>query len=235
MVTYAAKLIAEATSMGFMDVGSALFYANIPADVLHTAPQINSIIRPGVIYAGFRDYPSIMQKNADFTAAKKLILVRDPRDALVSEYFSNAFSHNIPAAEKTSAQVNTELMMKLRSEALGMDIDRYVLNRAAAFVATASSFFPALGEKNTLVIKYEDIIFNKPKLVDQMSHHFGLNIDQNTKARISSGIDIRPLHEDPQAFVRQIAPGDHERKLSLKTRQALEVRLRDVLAHFRYA
>jgi hypothetical protein len=235
MITHMAKLIAGTLGIGFLDVGSWLFYNNVPAQVLYDDPAITNIIRPGIVYAGFRDYPLVLRNNAEFRDAQKLLFIRDPRDALVSEYFSNAFSHNIPENNgPTSASSPTNIMTELRNAALQTDVENYVLERAEAFATTARKFFAQLQEPHTLVLKYEDWIFNKLGLVELLCRHLNLEATEEQMRRIAPLTDIRPKAENPRNFVRKVTPGDHREKLSPQAISKLNARLEDVLLAFGY-
>ncbi len=235
MITHMAKLVAETLGIGFLDVGSWLFYNNIPAQVLYDDPAITNIIRPGIVYAGFRDYPLVLRDSAAFREAPKLVFIRDPRDALVSEYFSNAYSHNIPENNgPTSASSPTKIMTELRNAALETNVEDYVLQRAHAFATTARKFFPELQEPHTLVLKYEDWIFNKLGLLELLCRHLNLNATEEQMRRIAPMTDIRPKMEDPRNFVRKVTPGDHREKLSPQAISKLNASLEDVLLAFGY-
>ena len=57
------------------------------------------MIVPGRVYGGFRSMPLVFAQSELYRRSRKILLVRDPRDALVSEYFSLAYSHGLPEAE----------------------------------------------------------------------------------------------------------------------------------------
>jgi hypothetical protein len=237
MITYMSKLIAEALGIGFLDVGSWLFYNNIPAQVLYADPALLNIIRPGIVYAGFRDYPLVLRNSPQFRNAQKLVFIRDPRDALVSEYFSNAFSHNIPRNNGCSniASSPSNMMTTLRNAALQTDVENYVLQRADAFTVTAKKFFTELQEKHTLVLKYEDWIFDKYGLAKQLCAHLNLAATDEQLRRVASMTDIRPAAENPRSFVRKVTPGDYREKLTPETISELNSRLKEVLVAFGYS
>ena len=74
----------------YVDVAGTLFNKNIKVGEWVKNPAINAIIKGGNVYSGFRNFPAGAWNNPVSLAAKKVLLVRDPRDALVSEYLSNA-------------------------------------------------------------------------------------------------------------------------------------------------
>jgi hypothetical protein len=177
----------------------------------------------------------VLRENAEFRGAQKLLFIRDPRDALVSEYFSNAFSHNIPEdSGPITASSPTKVMTELRNAALETNVEDYVLQRAQAFATTARKFFPELQEPHTLVLKYEDWIFNKFGLVELLCRHLNLKATEEQMRRIAPQTDIQPAVENPRNFVRKVTPGDHREKLSPQAIAKLNARLEDVLLAFGY-
>jgi hypothetical protein len=228
------EMISEATKTQSINVGDTLFNANVSPVILHNDAAINEILVPGVMYFEFRDYPSVMEKSEVFRRGKKVMLVRDPRDALVSEYFSMAFSHNVPVTKEGQSDLNARHIEQIRAKALSSSIDDFVVERADAFVETAIRFHSALREPNIVIIKYEDIIFDKLKLVRTICEYFGLQISPAKITRIARAADIIPSFEDPKAHIRQAIPGDHVKKLKPETIRQLDIILRPVLESFGY-
>jgi len=87
-----------------------------------TDPDLLKLIVDGYIYYGFRDYPPIFKTGIDFTKTKNVLLVRDPRDALVSQYYSfkPGGSHILPEEKKHT----------LKKQGVEISIDEYVLQFA---------------------------------------------------------------------------------------------------------
>ena len=189
---------------------------------------------PGIVYSGFRDYPTILRKERLFYEAPRLLFIRDPRDALVSEYFSNRATHMLPNSTGEKYDDNSRLMEKLRDDALKTSIDEFVLDRAPFFEATAKHLYPEILAKTALVLKYEDYIFSKLELVKIVAHHCGLIVSQNAMQVIANEIDLRPPVENPNEFVRRVTPGDHKEKLSPATISKLNTILSTVLLTFGY-
>jgi hypothetical protein len=158
---------------------------------------------------------------------------------LVSEYFSNAYSHDIPiapdiAGKNQEEDHNSTLMQKLRTTALGTEINEYVLSRAPAFAKTASFFFGPIKNGVGPVLKYEDYIFDKPGLVRAICEHFEITLSDEAVASIAKKTDLQPKVENPRAFVRKVTPGDHKEKLTSDTVSRLNEALAPVLESFGY-
>lgn len=172
-------------------------------------PDLFKILRRGNLYAGFRDAPSGLFNRPAFKDAKKILLVRDPRDALVSEYFSSAFSHRLP-----DRKAEGSLIEQRREEALGQSVEDYVLAQAKQLNRTIDFYRPLLGDANLRLFRYEDIIFDKPAWIRAIAAQFGWEAPDALVEEIVAKRDVRPTEERPTEFIRKVAPGDHREKLT---------------------
>ena len=172
-------------------------------------PDLFKILRRGNLYAGFRDAPSGLFARGAFRQAAKVLLVRDPRDALVSEYFSSAYSHRLP--ERRAEQ---SVIAQRRQEALSLSVEEYVLAQAKQLNRTIDGYRPLLGDPRLRLFRYEDVIFDKARWIADIAAHFGWDAPATLVERMIAKHDIRPAAETPTAFVRKVTPGDHREKLS---------------------
>lgn len=218
----------------YADIAGAFFGHNVLVRDWANDPAINTLLKSGNVFGGFREFPPILQSSALFRAAPKVLLVRDPRDALVSEYFSNAYSHTIPEARDGNGDVN-ELMQKFRTETLATSVEDSVLRQARHMARTLVQFAPMCDDENCTIMKYEDVVLNKRKMIALICQRFGWTADENLVAAILNWADVMPEKENPTAFVRQVTPGDHRNKLSLPAIEQLNEILREGMALFGYA
>jgi len=158
--------------------------------------------------------------------------VRDPRDALVSEYFSNAYSHAIPEGDSSSG-VRGELLAE-RQTALASPIEDYVLGRAPALQRTYQEYLKLFGERRPAIFRYEDYIFRKDKLIEDIGTVIGCKFDAHFVKLVLSWADVRPESEDPHRFVRKVSPGDHTDKLPPDCVRKLNDWFRPEMKHFGY-
>jgi hypothetical protein len=226
--------LAKANQVQFVDIGEAFFYGNIPAIDWVGDPALGDVIMPGNAYGGFREMPFGLFDNPHFKADPKLLMVRDPRDALVSEYFSNAYSHPIPKASSESDAV-AKLMIDQRTDALSLPIDEYVLRRAPGMLNALLAASEAVSLPMARVLRYEDYIFRKDELMRAICAHFNWALDDQLIGLILEWADIRPATEDPLQFVRKVTPGDHREKLQSETIAELNELLRPAMEMFSYA
>jgi len=167
--------------------------------------------RKGVVYGGFRSFSKVLKNSPNFAEANKLLLVRDPRDILVSLYFSHAYSHSVP--ESGIARQRAE---ETRQRALATGIDDYALHNANSVCTHLMNLGEILSDKTTLV-RYEDIIFDKMALARTICATVGVEINPVRLAKIAARNDIRPEKEDKHSHIRSVAPGDHKNKLKPET------------------
>lgn len=212
-----------------VDVPGAMFAHGIRYSEWNGEPRIADVVWRGNLYIGFRDPPTAFFHDPVFRDARKILLVRDPRDALVSEYYSNAFSHSLPAEQTGDTVLEVERQRALRSS-----VADYVLERVDQLNRTVAAYQHLLGDPNLLVLRYEDVIFDKARWMDQIVAHFGWRVTDEHACRILEWADVRPESEDANAFVRRVAPGDHLEKLSAEVIAGVNAKLSDVWSSLGY-
>ncbi len=228
----------------FVDVAGTFFEANIKERSWWGAPAAQALLRPGHVYGGFRAMPPVFASAALFARSPKVLLVRDPRDALVSEYFSNAYSHSVPqdapaevaAGDAAQQETAREIFLKLRAEALATSMARYVRDRADDMNRTLMAYAPVVRSSNARVFRYEDVIFEKRTLIADVADHFGW--DGGSPGFLDGMMgwaDKLPAVENPREFIRRVRPGDHREKLDAATIAELNVILAPSMALFGYS
>lgn len=232
MLNRVAQLLSRFNSYNFVDVAGRLFTNNIKVGQWIRDPSFSEIIYEGNVYGGFRNCPLGIKDNDIFKQAKKILLVRDPRDALVSEYFSNAYSHSLPATNDGGGARGD--LLQQREAALTTPIDGYVLSRARMMRRTVAEYVPLSTERNTLLLKYEEIIFAKDAMIQDIIGHFGWLCRPKQLEAILGWVDVKPDQENPKQFIRKVTPGDHQEKLRHETIDQLNKELADVLGVFGY-
>lgn len=194
------------------------------------ALNIKPLLLPGNVYMGFRNFPQNLKPIQEFKDSRKIFMFRDPRDALVSQYFSDAYSHSLPQA----GSPGRELFIKKRQEALDTPIDDWVLANAAALRQTLLQYKDLLNDKNCLLLRYEDYVFQKRRLAHKIMQHFGWTASYVQIDGLLADVDMVPDAEDKKRFVRKAIPGDHIAKLHSDTIQKLNHRMGDVMQLFDY-
>lgn len=216
ILTRITRALAAFNNVNFVKLKEIFFDQNVKGESWLKDPAVNALIAEGNVYGAFRAMPFAFVGNQLFESSRKVLLVRDPRDALVSEYFSNAFSHPIPQASREGDEV-TRLMTQQRERALSTSLDQAVTKAAANMNETLMGYAGVRDDPNTRLFKYEDVILDKRRLIEGMCDHFGWNITEKFLSHILSWADVLPQAEDQTAFVRKVVPGDHREKLSPET------------------
>ena len=236
LVHVIAEQIAAGTGVPVLDIPHALFAQNLPARLMNEDPAFLDLVDAGVILNGFRTYPKIFDRSALYRAAPKVLFVRDPRDALVSEYFSVKFSHQLPSDRVVSGDDGVRAKLEAaRRRAHSQPIDAFVRERCALFARSYRAFLKLADDPTVLVLRYEDHIFDKSALVRAIVDQFALSLSEPAIARIALQTDIRPDVEQPDRHVRKVTPGDHREKLAPETIADLNGDLHDILTTFDYA
>jgi hypothetical protein len=137
----------------FVDIGGGFFANNIPEQDWREDPAALNALVPNTVYGGFRAMPLVFAQSPLYQASRKILLVRDPRDALVSEYFSIAFSHGLP--DETAGEGGArEEFLALREQTLASHIETVVLERAGILGETFLEYAGTLADKQARVYRY---------------------------------------------------------------------------------
>lgn len=225
------NFLSNRNHINVVDVPSTFFRNGFTAQHWQ-ALDLTPLVQPGNCYLGFRSFPETLAQSDIYRDARKIFMFRDPRDALVSEYFSDAYSHAIP--KKDVAGEGRELFLKKREEAQGADIDQWVLDKVGGIRKTLTAYAAALDDPNCLVLRYEDYVFQKRRMIAKILDHFGWAIEVSRLNKLLAEIDVVPDSEDKSRFVRKVVPGDHIAKLKPETVRRLNKRLEDVMHLYDY-
>lgn len=202
--------------------GSAFTEGVKPIDIMSDAKC--TLESPSVIYTGFRHYP--MNFDIDLSGSKSILLVRDPRDMLVSLYYSIAKSH---VKLKGSTSFEEE-----RIAALESSIDSFVIKRADSYVNHFKRYQEKLSTHDVVIYRYEDVIYEKVKWLTDIVKYFNLPLSNEAIEEVVKKHDIIPLEEEENSHVRQVHPGNYENKLKDSTIITLNNILIDFLGEHSY-
>ncbi|MBF2046964.1 MAG: sulfotransferase domain-containing protein [Elainella sp. C42_A2020_010] len=183
-------------------------------------------VEQGYCYYGFRYFPPYLN-NFDIKGFKKILLVRDPRDILVSHYFSMKKSHPLPQGAMG------DQLAQLRQKLSEVDIDSYVLENAERF-ADIFRAYARIEDENLKLFRYEDIIFAKHQWIGEILAFLGLEMEESVITEIAKRHDIFPNRENVDLHIRKVTPGDYKEKLKPDTIEILSELLEDVLIKYRY-
>ncbi len=182
------------------------------------------IQRDGVIYTGFRHFPCF---DFDIEGCKSILLVRDPRDMLVSLYYSITQSHAIP-------QKNISLANQ-RKVAQKKEIDDDVLIRAQWYVGQFGRYQQNLIDANLVTYRYEDVIYSKQEWLSHIVEFLELPYKKRLVTKVAKVFDVIPQQEMVTAHVRQVHPGNYKVKLKPETITKLNEILAEFLRCYKYS
>jgi hypothetical protein len=220
--------LAQFNGLNVVDIPGTMFQHGYRYVDWNGYRRLSDLLWRGNVYIGFRDPPTALYGDPVFAGGAKILLVRDPRDALVSEYFSNAFSHSLPGAGATS------VIEKERGLALASGVEEYALKRVQYLNRTVAGYRALLKDPHLKIMRYEDVIFAKDRWIRDIAAHYGWAASDELVTNILSWADVRPDVEDPKAFIRHVAPGDHLDKLSPDAIGRINGQLSDMWSQFGY-
>ena len=196
--------------------------------------EINQIIKDGIFYIGFRSFPAFITQNKLFNDRKKIFLIRDPRDAIVSEYFSVAYSHSLPKVSESSEDGARQDILRRRNESKFQEIDEYVLKNSVSMNRTVMDYanFLDLNDPKLKVYRYEDVITQKRLWIKDMAQFLDLDLPESLLEILLQRHDVIPNQETSNQFIRKALPGDHKDKLKPETIKKINLVFNDILNKF---
>lgn len=174
----------------------------------------------------YRELISIFCETSFLSGKKVIFFIRDPRDILVSMYYSFAFSHGAPS------ETNQEELLKFRNSIQAKGIDAYV-SENLHFMQIQFQIMKRLIEASSskIVLKYEDMILNFDAFAEQLTQFVPLEKDILQQLREES----RPRTvEDISSHKRSGKVGGFRDHLSQNTIDAINLKLSDELRQFNY-
>jgi len=191
--------------------------------------EYQHVFKPtGYVYSAFGGY---VHGIPDLDRFLILLVIRDPRDALTSRYYSKAFSHRLPDNSKKAAH-----FLEIREQVRRMSVDEFVLSEMNSYCERYRVYMKHLVNlDNVLVTKYEDLTSDFPTWLDSVLSFFSLSCKDSTReALISEATDTEDMKENKMHHKRQVTPGDHRRKLKPETIARLNTELSDILSDYGY-
>ena len=157
---------------------------------------------------------------------KKIFFLRDPRDVLVSAYYSFGYSH----VEPDSASM-IDSFLKKRAKIQNQTIDEYVLQEMERWIKPAYMNYKKLRLESTndvLYLKYNDYIEDTEGIVNKILTFFGLENRDLAKRLAMSANPITRLEEKDQ-HKRSGKNNQWKTHLKQSTQDELNIKLKDIL------
>ncbi len=191
-----------------VDVPGLLFRNGLPSNIGADQYQ-KTLFTEGYAYIGWRNPAALRAKEFPFEQVKNILLVRDPRDRLVSSYFSIAHSHSIP---KSGGLRDTMVTDRQKAKQLG-NVNEWIRSEPKEFnnfLAGLNGFHKNLPPSSTRIYRYEDIIFRKKDFLSDLVEYSGAEYDATLIQQVADRHDIRPSKERPSQHVRQVKYGNYK-------------------------
>ncbi|SFU17871.1 sulfotransferase domain-containing protein [Sedimentitalea nanhaiensis] len=154
-------------------------------------------------------------------ALRIVVQLRDPRDCITSAYFSYTKSHRPPADPEKLKE-----FMARRDELKMMSIDEFACDRAQNYVNRMTILADILADHpEALVLKYEEMVTDTPAWLNRIAAFLDQPVTDSLRDRLGHKIDFSVAREDVSKHKRQVAPGDHARKLTPQTIAVLNAKL----------
>lgn len=188
--------------------------------------------REAAFYYGFRRIGHLVKSRA-FRTGSKIMLIRDPRDALTSLYFSMLKSHSKPDGEQ--GENTAKLIDDQRSKASSLTINDFITSGNGDFIINAFKETEALSWlPNFHIYRYEDIIFNKIEWLRDINRLVDFGLSEEDILAIAGKHDIRPSAEDSAQHIRQVAPGNFKTHLNDDAIAYIDNKCKSALQAFNY-
>ena len=167
----------------------------------------------------------LLQQNI-LKKSKIICFIRDPRDIIVSFFYSQAYSHIISDNKEIR-----ELQLKNREYALQLGIDKYAIEKTDFFIEKFNILIDILEKNNNaILLKYEDMIYDFEKFYQQINDFVALPAE--SKEIIYQ--DTRPKNEGIYKHRRDGKKGGYKSELKEETVKIIDDKLKKTLEFFNY-
>lgn len=223
--------VCEQAGIPFLDVPGTAGKEGMSGGEWARDPDLVPLFTRHRVFLGFRFFPAVLlEPELRIREKRFVLLVRDPRDALVSQYFSFGGKHRSHALPPKGAEKRLANIQRTAH----MEIDEYVLFVARKHLKKMVEYREHLDFGLGMVRRYEDVFFDKLSFLREIFEHFGLAVDDAVLVDVAGKHDIRPSIEDPTKHIRKGTPGDYAEKLKQETIVELNKIFGEVASAFGY-
>jgi hypothetical protein len=163
-----------------------------------------------------------------------VLMIRDPRDVVVSHYFSIAHSHKPPM--RSGDKYDRFITHKKQANELGLDA--YVLSRgpwlASFYRKYMEKLIPAVKEIH--LMRYEEMVYDFSTWLTNLLKYCNFTIDKKFFNELCQNHEqMQPEKEDSSRHLRKGQAGDYLEKLQPDTIKVLNDEFSDILEAFNYS
>ena len=214
-----------------VSIPNFFFSEGISAQVWKDDQKLAPVFTKPILYHGFRFLPPVLQDpEVGLRNSRFVLLVRDPRDALVSQYFS----YGKPTGSHALPKKNAEAFIAAREALPERTIDEYVIELSRQLRNKLVTYRDSLNFDLGLTRRYEEVFFDKETFLGEVFKHFGIQVPKGVIANVAAKHDIRPEKEDETQHIRKGTPGDHKEKLKPETIEKLNDTFRRIGGFYGY-
>jgi hypothetical protein len=211
------------------------FHSDFPyLDQLSAADmqQYQYLFQPkGYCYSVFGGMIEGIERLSDYLV---VWMIRDPRDILVSSYYSTAYSH--PRPNKRSNKLDD--FDSKRQLAQQISVDEYVVRESEHLLKVYNRYTELLlsNHPTCYITKYEEMVSDHEEWLMRLLDYCQLTISGELKHRLlQQHQHMRPKGEDQQSHMRKGVAGDFKEKLQPASIDFLNERFAAILTRFDYA
>jgi len=228
------KEAADSVGMTTANLNGYAFHSDFPyLDLLsrEAFEEYQYLFKPkGYLYSVFGGMIDGLNDLSDYLT---VLMIRDPRDILVSSYYSTAYSHPLPSKRSDKA----DDFYEKRANTQQISVDEYVLKESEIVLEVYERYIKLLiGKHPTCYItKYEDMVDNHEKWLTDLLRYCQLEIDAKLKSKLlSQNKRLKPKAENINDHMRKGIAGDFLEKLQPETISILNDKFASVLEQFEY-
>lgn len=163
---------------------------------------------------------------------RTILLVRDPRDILVSAYYAVAYSHSKPGQIEKQHQ-----FMVLRQQAQSSTIDHYVRQQCDRLYGVFERYQHLLVQPypTVYITRFEEMIADFPQWLSSLLRYCDLKISDRLSQRlVDEHLRLTPRTENVQRHQRKGKVGDYLEKLNPETIEYINSKFSETLRFFNY-
>jgi hypothetical protein len=223
------RVLAPAAGLVFFSLEDEMFARGVAAP-LDWPGAARLFHARGYCYGGFRSMP--WHPLPPLEACRAVLLLRDPRDMIVSQFHSFRSGHVVPEGAAPDHPIRLA-----RAAAQRQSLAQFAPGAAQRFARRFEGYL-AQGfafRATTALFRYEEVVFAKRAWVEEICAWFGWNIPEAVRAEAATRFDVLPDSADPARHIRQVHPGNHRTEMDAQTIARVEAILGDAMAAFGYA
>lgn len=212
MLTQVFKLACRANGVAHVDLHGDLFKRGLGEKADQELEGISQLFQPtGYCYGAFRRAFGFLNQSPAAREMTVIWIVREPKDILVSRYFSDAYSHPTGTGKQSDD-------FKARREAfLKMTVSEYARNTVEGYAQNCAHFQRMIPSKQIHWYRYEDIIYKKREWISDMMAKIDWSLNDAQMQEILDLVDVFPEAENKEQHIRQVHPGNYVKHLDQET------------------